>query len=121
MRTIPKKMPLLIGPWGIAKIEGMTVHGARSRFRRKSFPIVHVARHRARVESTYLLEKWGEDTAPHLARIDALPAELDPEDAAWELSMPLYDFEQLDLVNADGTVDKEDLLAFLHSHSLTSA
>ncbi|QDQ91576.1 hypothetical protein FND50_12615 [Rhodococcus sp. WB9] len=128
----------MIGAWGIARVEGVTVNAIRVRFKKGHLPAVEVAprdRHgerRLRVPGVVMLERWGGDVEAHVERLLQLARteEVTPDVAAIELSMKIWDLEShTDLVNADGTVDTEDLFAlagidreaFLHAQSLTSA
>lgn len=116
MYDIPKELPILMGPRGIAKVEGVAHQTIRRYITQRKMPAVTFAPHTRRVPATIALERWEVDPTNHRARLAALPDELTPERAAWEVSMPVWQFEELlgHLVNVDGMVDTEDLLALAH-------
>ncbi|MFW2239257.1 hypothetical protein ACVH9Z_34270 [Rhodococcus opacus] len=137
MYEIPKFVPLMIGAWGIAQVEGVAVNTVRVRFKRGKLPAVDIAgiddlgERRLRVPGVALVEKWGGGVEAHNARLLDLAEEesISAEEAAMELSMKVWDLRSHvgQIVNEDGTVDTNALFSlagimrteFLRSRNLS--
>lgn len=112
MYDIPKELPLLIGPRGIAAIEEVTHQAIRSRIKRGTIPAVTFDRHTKRVPTTHMLDVWDIDPAEHRARVAALPSKLPVRQACWEVAMPPWQFSDFlsHLIDDEGMVTTQDLI-----------